>query len=134
MRHTDEIIDQFTRPGGRVVVADSAPVADKADAFNAMERMRDPSHTRALPPEELRALFVHAGLPEPQVECMRLGLELDSFLARSFPREGDAARIRALFEAALTDDTLDLEPWREQGKIFFSFPVAILASRVSHAA
>ncbi len=43
------------RPGGRVVVYDSAPAADKADAFNRMERLRDPSHVRALPPEEHRA-------------------------------------------------------------------------------
>src|ERR1700728_3325371 len=30
------------RGGGRIVVADSAPAAPKAEAFNAMERMRDP--------------------------------------------------------------------------------------------
>src|SRR5579862_1022608 len=39
--------------GGRIVVADSAPAGAKADAFNAMERMRDPSHTRALAVEEM---------------------------------------------------------------------------------
>src|SRR6266446_1700631 len=44
-------------PGGRVVVADSAPAPDKADAFNAMERLRDPSHVRALPPGEHRQIF-----------------------------------------------------------------------------
>src|SRR5271166_6160520 len=32
--------------GGRMVVADSAPAADKADAFNRMERLRDPSCPR----------------------------------------------------------------------------------------
>ena len=38
-----------TRPG-RVVVADMAASDDprRADAFNRMERLRDPSHTRAL--------------------------------------------------------------------------------------
>ena len=56
------------RPGGRVVVADSAPAAGKADAFNRMERLRDPSHVRALSPEELRALFTEAGLPAPRVQ------------------------------------------------------------------
>ncbi|MGB6131155.1 MAG: class I SAM-dependent methyltransferase [Acidobacteriaceae bacterium] len=118
------------RPGGRVVVADSAPAAAKADAFNAMEKMRDPSHTRALPAEELTAMFGEAGLAETRVERVRLGLSLDEFLSRSYPREGDEARIRAMFEDALEDDAMDVEPRRELGKIFFSVPVAIVGAQV----
>jgi ubiquinone/menaquinone biosynthesis C-methylase UbiE len=117
-------------PRGRVVVADTAPAADKADTFNAMERMRDPSHTRAMPAEELAALFGKAALPEPRIERMRLMLDLDSFLSRSYPREGDEARVRALFERSLTEDVLGLAPRREQGQIVFGLPVAILASQV----
>jgi ubiquinone/menaquinone biosynthesis C-methylase UbiE len=120
------------RPGGRIVVADSAPAAAKADAFNAMERLRDPSHTRALPAEELRELFLEGGLPEPQVEQMRLRLDLDDLLMRSYPREGDEARIRAMLEAALAEDALDVKPRREQGRIALSFPIAILAAEVPH--
>ncbi len=118
------------RAGGRIVVADSAPAAAKADAFNAMEKMRDPSHTRALPVEELGALFVAAGLPAPQVERTRLALDLDEFLSRSYPREGDEARIRALFERALSDDAMDVEPRRDGAKTWFSVPVAIVCTRV----
>ncbi len=120
------------RAGGRVVVADSAPEAAKADAFNAMERMRDPSHTRALPVEDMRELFREAGLPAAQVERTRLDLSLDEFLSRSYPREGDEARIRAMFEDALEDDAMDVQPRREQGKIRFSVPVAIVAAQVAH--
>jgi ubiquinone/menaquinone biosynthesis C-methylase UbiE len=121
------------RPGGRIVIADSAPAADKADGFNAMERLRDPSHTRALSAEEWLRLFTAAGLPEPVVERTRLALDLDEFLSRSYPRKGDEARIRALFESALQDDTLDVAPHRERGAIRFSVPVAILAVQVPHA-
>jgi SAM-dependent methyltransferase len=121
------------RPGGRIVVADSAPSASKADAFNAMERLRDPSHTRALPPEDLCRLFADAGLPPPRMESLRLGLDLDEFLSRSFPSEGDETRIRALFDAALINDSLDLQPLRESGRIRFSVPVAVLASPVPAA-
>jgi SAM-dependent methyltransferase len=118
------------RPGGRVVVADSAPLSDKADAFNAMERLRDPSHTRALSPEEMAAVFVEADLPAPHIERTRLALDLDEFLGRSYPREGDEARIRDLFERALADDFMDLEPHREGAKIRFSVPVAIVSAKV----
>ena len=122
------------RAGGRVVVADSAPASAKAEAFNAMERLRDPSHTRAMPEEELRGLFAEVGLTELRVERMRLALDLDSFLARSYPREGDEARIRALFARAVEDDVLDVEARREGEKVLFSVPVAILGAQVPHGA
>lgn len=120
------------RPGGRVLVADSAPSAAKADTFNAMEKMRDPSHTRALPIEELLVLFTAAGLTEPRVERFRLALDLDAFLARSYPREGDETKIRAMFTEALKNDTMDLEPRREGNSIAFSVPGAVVVSRVAH--
>jgi SAM-dependent methyltransferase len=120
------------RAGGRIVVADSAPASEKAADFNAMEKMRDPSHTRALAVEELTALFVAAGLPEAQAERTRLALDLDEFLGRSYPREGDEARIRAMFDSALEDDAMDVKPRRDGAKIFFSVPVAIVAAQVGH--
>lgn len=116
------------RPGGKVVVADSAPAAGKADAFNAVEKLRDPSHTRAMPPEELRALFSAAGLDGPRMATYRLESDLDDLLGRSFPNEGDEARIRRMFEDSLRDDALDLATRRENGKIFYGFPISILAA------
>lgn len=121
------------RGGGRIVIADSAPARSKADAFNAMEKLRDPSHTRALAIEETTELIVRAGLPQPQVERMRLVLDLDEFLRRSYPKEGDEARIRAMFEQALTEDVMDVQPRREGNNISFSVPVGICAAQVPHA-
>jgi ubiquinone/menaquinone biosynthesis C-methylase UbiE len=115
------------KPGGRIVVADSAPAARKADAFNAMERLRDPSHTRALPREELRTLFAQAGLA-PRLEMYRLAGDLDSLLARSFPAQGDASRIRRIFDASLPDDALDMATRRVDGKLLYAFPIAILSA------
>ena len=118
------------RAGGRIVVADSAPAAAKADAFNAMEKLRDPSHTRALPVEEMTELFVRAGLPRPHMEGTRLALELEEFLSRSYPEQGNEARIRAMFESALTEDAMDVQPRREGATIHFSVPVAIVCATV----
>ena len=116
------------KPDGCVVVADSAPCAGNADAFNAMERLRDPSHVRAMPVEELCDLFVAAGLEEPSVDSYRLESELEGLLERSFPAPGDADRIRKIFEDSLADDTLDMATERRDGRIYLSFPVAILAA------
>jgi len=120
---------RVVKPGGRVVVADMAPAPEKAAALNAEERLRDPSHVRAMPLSELRDLFLQAGLPAPSVATYRLGGELEDLLSRSFPNEGDADRVRSMFADALIDDALDLATRRENGKIFFGFPVAVLAAK-----
>jgi hypothetical protein len=68
-------------------------------------------------------------LPEPRVETSRLEGELEDLLSRSFPNEGDAARVREIFRASLQDDALDLATRSEKGKIFYGFPVAVLVGR-----
>jgi SAM-dependent methyltransferase len=120
---------RVSKVGGRVVIADSAPAREKAAAFNAMERLRDPSHTRAMPVEELRALLLEAGFAQPREEFCRLEGELEGLLERSFPNPGDADRVRRLFEDSLADDALDMAARRRDGKIYFGFPVAILTAQ-----
>ena len=117
-------------PGGRIVVADSAPEGPKADAFNAMERLRDPSHVRAFTLDELHAMFIELGLPEPRVDAYRLDGDLDGLLQRSFPNPGDEDRIRQIFARALDDDAIDMAPHLRDGKIHYAFPVAILSATV----
>jgi SAM-dependent methyltransferase len=118
------------RPAGRVVVVDSAPEASRAEAFNAMERLRDPSHVRALPVEELVDLFTRAGLGTPEVEICRLAGELDDLLGRSFPVSGDERRIREMFTASIEDDALGMSVARRAGQIVYAFRVAVLAAGV----
>ena len=116
-------------PGGMVMVIDSVPAPDKAAAFNAMERLRDPSHTRALAVAEHVALFARVGLEPPRQTFYRLPTDLDGLLARSFPNPGDAERIRTMVERSLVDDGLDMATHRVGDTIRVSYPVAVLAAR-----
>jgi SAM-dependent methyltransferase len=120
-------------PGGAVVVVDSAPAPDKADAFNALERVRDPSHVRAMPLAELRGLFAAAGLPEPRVTTYGLEGELESLIARSFPGPGGADEMRRIFRASLADDALGIQARLDDGRIRYAYPVGVLAARVPAA-
>src|SRR5947208_6635331 len=74
-------------PGGKVLVTDveASPDPAKAAAFNRMERLRDPSHVRALPLAELLALFSAVELPAPRTTAYDLRSELEGLLGRSFP-------------------------------------------------
>jgi len=119
---------RVAKPGGRVVVVDSTPRRERADAFNRMERLRDPSHVRSLPVEEHRNLYATVGLPEPRVTSYRLEGELESLIGRSFPHPGDDEKIREIFRGALKDDALDIEPRLENGQIRYGFPVSVLVA------
>jgi ubiquinone/menaquinone biosynthesis C-methylase UbiE len=119
------------KPSGRVVVADMSPLPEKAAALNAAEKLRDPSHVRALPIGELRDLFQRVGLASPQINNYRMEGELEDLLARSFPNRGDADRLRKIFADSIPADALDLNTRQENGKIYYSFPVAVLVAKKS---
>lgn len=117
------------RMGGTVLVADVTPRAETQERFNEWEILRDPSHTRALTREEMHALGEAAGLRLRREEEFRLEMELEGLLAGSFPKEGDAERIRALFEEDIHAgrDTLGVAARRENGAVRLTYPVAVLA-------
>src|ERR1051326_2077367 len=115
-------------PGGKVVVIDSAPAPDKADAFNAMELVRDPSHARAMPLEELKSLYTRAGLPEPRTTGYRLEGELEQLIKRSFPKPGDDETLRRIFRASVDGDTLGIGARRDGDTIRYGYPVAVLVA------
>jgi ubiquinone/menaquinone biosynthesis C-methylase UbiE len=116
---------------GRVVVCDVAPKPSSAAAFNAIERLRDPSHVRAVTEAELRALFAQVPeLEEPQVVRASIELELEAQLARSFPANAaDAGEIRRIFAASLADDRLGVGARRAGDRIEYAYPLAVLVSR-----
>ena len=114
----------------RVVLCDVAAsdVPARAAAFNRMERLRDPSHTRALTLAELRELFVEAGLPAPRETYYDVRADLEGLLKTSFPAEGDIASIRQMFADSLADDGLGMKTKQKGDKILLSYPIAILAA------
>lgn len=119
------------RLGGRVVVVDVCPAPEKAAAFNSMEKLRDPSHTRALPLEEWTELFASAGLQHPRVDQWRMEGELESLLARSFPLPGDEEHVRRMFRESLDDDVMGVEPRVQEGAIVYAFPMVLLSATVA---
>jgi hypothetical protein len=103
---------------------------ERAAALNRMERLRDPSHTRALPQAELRALFVDAGAREPRAIFYDVRGELEGLMATSFPAPGDDAIIRQMFVDSLPDDGLGMKTKAKGDKILLSYPIAVLAADV----
>ena len=115
-------------PAGRIVVADLTPEPANADAFNSSERLRDPSHVRALPPAELLALFAHTGLTTLRHESYRLDGELEDLLSRSFPEPGDGDRLRRMYADSIDGDALGILLRRDGERLRFAFPNTVVAA------
>jgi SAM-dependent methyltransferase len=121
---------RVTRPGGRVVVCDAVVPDDpaKADGYNRMEKLRDPSHVRALPIAELRGLFRDAGLPEPEARFYAFEVEMEGLLKASFPKPGDEKQLREMILASIEDDALGMRTRRDGAEVKLSYPIVALAA------
>lgn len=118
------------RPGGLVCVIDVFTTSDaQAARYDAVEKLRDPSHVRALLLEELTTLFTAAGLQGVQTGFYRLAVRLEALLASSFPNPGDADRVRTIFRADLGVNELGVNATEHEGQIEFSFPIAVITGR-----
>lgn len=113
------------KPGGRVLVADPVLPADKVDAYNRMEVVRDPSYTQALSVEEFDALFTRSGLTDLQRSAYGVDMELEQQLEASFPEEGGKDILRALFEEDLKTNALGTNTRRVENQIIFTYPISV---------
>src|SRR5262245_27573034 len=125
-------MNRVCRVRGKVAQIDMIASEDpiKADALNRMDRLRDPSHVRALTLAEMRGLFAGVGLPDPRMTFYKFDVELEALLKFSFPNEGDAEKVRQMLIDSLEDDGMGLSTRREKGQIWLSYPiVAMMAEK-----
>ncbi len=120
---------RVTRAGGRVMVVDVFTSEDpgQAEAYNHLEKLRDPSHVRALSLKELLALAQNEGLQNIQKAFYKVEMELEEQLQASFPNPGDADKIRGLMKEDLGRNLLGLGVRQKTGKIYFAYPIVILS-------
>jgi SAM-dependent methyltransferase len=121
---------RVTAPGGRVVVVDVYTTGpEQAVAYDAVERLRDSSHVRALGLDELTGLFEAAGLQGPAVTTYGLEVGLEEILGASSIDPAAADEIRRRFAEDLGRDRLGVGARRVDGSIRFAFPTAVLVAR-----
>jgi ubiquinone/menaquinone biosynthesis C-methylase UbiE len=112
--------------GGKILVIDVTPDVDKVDAFNYVEKLRDSSHTRALPFSELENMMKEVGLVNLKSEYHDLEMPLEKILQSSFPDPKDVDKIKQLFKEDLTKNNLGMKSHLRDGEIHFYFPVSMI--------
>ncbi len=114
--------------GGKVLLIDVmvSPDPQKAALFNQMEKLRDPSHVRALTLVEMRDLFRAVELPNPLETFYQLESELEKALQVSFPIAGDAEKVRQIITNSIDNDGMGTNTYQDKEKIKYFYPIAIL--------
>lgn len=100
----------------------------QADAYNQVERLRDPSHARSLSLTELKDLFGRVGIREPQITLYDLPVEVQDLLARAFPNPGDQVKIIEMFKDSAKNGRLGIPVRLDGDSIHVTYRAAILVS------
>jgi ubiquinone/menaquinone biosynthesis C-methylase UbiE len=119
------------RPQGKVAIEDlvTSEHRARADYHNRFERLRDPSHTRALAPTELLGMFAAAGL---ELECVYSGelvQNLERWLANSQTPPERAAEVRAMIERDAREDLSGTRPYLNGEQRCFRQPTLAIVGR-----
>jgi SAM-dependent methyltransferase len=110
------------RPGGTVAVIDLVAPDDTivAEAYNRLERLRDPSHTRALSVEGLHGLLQEAGLDFVYTASRDVEVRVDRWCELTQP----ASDVRRAIVEELTREldglgTAGMRPFRRDNALMF---------------
>ncbi|MGP8120074.1 MAG: class I SAM-dependent methyltransferase [Xanthobacteraceae bacterium] len=121
---------RLAAPGGRVVLCDALASDDpaKARAFNAMERLRDPSTVEFRTLNYLRRLFVDSGLGEPVVRMFQVTYRAADLVKGSYPEGDDRAGLLERVEGSVDGDTLGMDARRSGDGVRVSYRSAVLSA------
>jgi ubiquinone/menaquinone biosynthesis C-methylase UbiE len=121
---------RLAAPGGRVVLCDGLASDDpeKAQAFNVMERWRDPSTVEFRTLDYLRRLFVELELGEPRVATFQVPYLANDLVKASFPEGDDRTGLLALIEDSVERDSLGMGARRGAEGVRIAYHSAVLSA------
>ncbi len=114
------------KPGGKVIIADVVQTAEKADAYDRLEKIRDPSHVHALTFPEMASMVAASGLIYIKTAQYKVEGELEQQLKASFPNPGGEEQIREMFKADLERDQMGIDVHLDGNEIHFAVPILVV--------
>lgn len=117
------------RPGGMVLIADVVMAAGKAEAYDRLELIRDPSHTRILRPGEMDAWFAEMSLVDSRQAAYEVAIGLEQQLVASFPGEAGRDEVRRMVTEDIGVDAFGICARRESGEVRYTVPISAFVGR-----
>ena len=139
-------VRRVLKPGGTFALVDnispdalSTPgfsegeLGDAATAYNAFEKLRDPSHGRCLGVAEWCSVIAAAGLEVTHREILPKAMEFAPWVARMDVDAATVARLRAMLEDGAPALKAFLKPRLDGGAMWFNVDEAVIIARKAAA-
>jgi SAM-dependent methyltransferase len=120
------------RPGGCVALIDltSPDDGEIRDAYNRLERLRDPAHTVALTPAEIAKLCADAELNVEVCEARDVEVDCARWLALTDTPEQNAEAVRSALQSELSGGpATGMRPFERDGSLWFLQRWAVVLAR-----
>jgi ubiquinone/menaquinone biosynthesis C-methylase UbiE len=132
--HIDRFVSEAARvlrPGGILAVVDNVVPNDTSASVyvNAVEKLRDPSHERALSVDEWLAAFNEAGLIVLHHEVAPKSMEYTTWAERMEPTRETIAELRRLLTEAPESAAAYFQVYTTDQELFFHLNEAIIIGR-----
>jgi ubiquinone/menaquinone biosynthesis C-methylase UbiE len=114
------------RLGGRIAVCDVTPEEGKTEAYDQLEKMRDPSHVHALSRGSLIALSNSESVTLKTSSSYHLKISIEAQLASSFPPPGHAEIVRELVRKDVGVNNLSVNALESGNDLILQLPISIL--------
>lgn len=118
--------------GGTIAVEDmyASEIPSQAQYWNQFERLRDPSHARALPLSELCSILRQSSFTVEKVITYDVVQDAEQWMANTKTPADSAERIRSLLQADLERNLSGTSPWRDsERRLKFTHHNAIVVAK-----
>jgi len=113
-------------PDASIMDGDAGALADAADAYNAFEKFRDPSHVRCLTLTEWRGLMAGAGFNERHMELLDKPLVLGPWADQQNAGEGGRRALAAMLRNGSDAFRAFTRPQDNNGDVDFILTEAVI--------
>ncbi len=119
------------RVGGTVAIEDMISSEDRAraDYYNEFERLRDSSHTKALPLSEMAQLLGSARCELSRFTSYGMRNPVDGWFKSGHTPPDREAKARAMIERDVAEDLSGARSVRIDGQLYFTHRIAMLVTR-----
>lgn len=126
-----EEMARVCRTNGTIAIDDInvSEFSARASYQNTFERLRDPSHVRALPLSEILALFSQSKIEVTDVSSGVNVQEVGQWLGLAKTPEACAAEARQMIEEDASNDRSGTRPFWQDGELYFIQKTAIVVGR-----
>lgn len=120
--HVVQEMARVCRPNGTVAVGDLvvSEHSDRAEYQNEFERLRDPSHVRALPISELIQVLTEQGIEIDHLETVIVEQNVENWLSNAGTPEAQATETREMIRKDAEEDLSGTRPFSRNDELYFS--------------